>query len=152
VGLTAANSTEFEPHAQYPIIAMASEWLDKSGKVEKRDENSDLGGTMRLGAQDCALVENSLAAKIYGKNVITERHRHRYEVNNKLLEQLTSHGLCVSGISTGKEQLVEMIELPKHKWFVACQFHPEFTSSPKDGHPLFISFIRAALDLSATLF
>lgn len=152
VGLTDANSTEFDQNAKYPIIAMANEWLDKSGRVEKRDENSDLGGTMRLGAQDCDLVKGSLAEKIYGKSTITERHRHRYEVNNKLLDKLTGNGLCVSGVSTGAEKLVEMIELPNHKWFVACQFHPEFTSNPKAGHPLFISFIEAALGPSNTLF
>lgn len=144
VGLTGANSTEFDKSSEYPVIAMVNEWLDKSGRIEKRDENSDLGGTMRLGAQDCNLVKNSLAEKIYGASMITERHRHRYEVNNELLNTLTDKGLFVSGISTGAEKLVEMIELPKHKWFVACQFHPEFTSNPKSGHPLFISFIQAA--------
>lgn len=144
VGLAGANSTEFDKNSEYPVIAMVGEWLDKSGKVEKRDENSDLGGTMRLGTQDCVLVKDSLAEKIYGTHVIAERHRHRYEVNNKLLDQLTAKGLFVSGLSTGAENLVEMIELPKHKWFVACQFHPEFTSNPKIGHPLFISFIQAA--------
>ena len=144
VGLTGANSTEFDKNTKYPVIAMASEWLDKSGKLEKRDENSDLGGTMRLGAQDCQLIAGSRARSIYGKDIITERHRHRYEVNNLFLEKLANKGLTVSGLSVGSEQLVEMIELKEHKWFVACQFHPEFTSNPKAGHPLFISFIQAA--------
>lgn len=152
VGMHDANSTEFDKKAEYPVIAMADEWLDKNGKLERRDENSDMGGTMRLGAQDCLLKEGSIARQIYGADVIAERHRHRYEVNNELLGKLTEKGLIVSGISAGSEQLVEMIELKDHKWFVACQFHPEFTSNPKVGHPLFISFIKAALGPSNTLF
>lgn len=151
-GMEDANSTEFDKKTSHPVIAMANEWLDKSGKLEKRDENSDLGGTMRLGAQDCLLKDGSIARQIYGTDKISERHRHRYEVNNDLLETLVDKGLVVSGISAGAEQLVEMIELKDHKWFVACQFHPEFTSNPKIGHPLFISFIKAALGSSNTLF
>ena len=146
VGLAQANSTEFDDKTQYPVIAMVSEWLDRSGKIELRSADSDLGGTMRLGAQECKLDPSSLARKVYGADTIVERHRHRYEVNNKLLDQLTAKGLQVSGVSCGAEKLVEMIELPGHKWFIGCQFHPEFTSNPKTGHPLFISYINAALN------
>ncbi|MFN8769343.1 MAG: CTP synthase [Neisseriaceae bacterium] len=145
VGLKMANSTEFDAQTSEPVIAMVSEWEDKTGKIEKRDESTNLGGTMRLGLQSCKLSPSSLAYKIYQKEVINERHRHRYEVNNKYVDQLVTGGLSVSGLSTGREQLVEMIELDKHPWFLACQFHPEFTSNPKDGHPLFISFVKAAL-------
>jgi CTP synthase len=145
VGLTHADSTEFNENTKDPVIAMISEWEDKTGKIEKRDASANLGGTMRLGAQDCKLVPGSLASRIYGTDKIHERHRHRYEVNNKYIKQLTDNGLVISGLSTGHEQLVEMVELPIHPWFIACQFHPEFTSNPKTGHPLFISFVNAAL-------
>lgn len=138
-----ANSTEFDADTQYPVVALVTEWVSHAGQVEKRSESSDKGGTMRLGAQACRLVNDSLAHRIYGKDVITERHRHRYEVNNDLLPQLTAAGLIVSGFSY-KDDLVEMIELADHPWFVACQFHPEFTSTPRDGHPLFARFVQAA--------
>lgn len=145
-GFADANSTEFDSNSSFPIIGMIDEWEDKSGNLETRDENTDLGGTMRLGAQDCNLVEGSLAAKIYGTSSIHERHRHRYEVNNSLIGKLVDNGLVISGTSTGREQLVETIELPNHQWFFACQFHPEFTSNPRYGHPLFSSFVHAALE------
>src|SRR3990167_7309761 len=140
-----ANSSEFDKETPFPIIALVSEWMDQSGKIEKRDEKSHFGGTMRLGAQDCHLVDNTLAKKIYDKKIIAERHRHRYEVNNQLLPQLEKVGLIVSSRST-ENNLVEMIELKDHPWFVASQFHPEFTSNPRDGHPLFTAFIKAALE------
>lgn len=139
-----ANSTEFDAQTSHPVIALVSEWIDRSGKIEKRDEKSDLGGTMRLGAQDCHVLNNTLVKKCYGKSVIAERHRHRYEVNNKLLPQLEKAGLLVSS-RTKENNLVETIEIQNHPWFVACQFHPEFTSNPRDGHPLFTGFIEAAL-------
>ena len=150
VGMAGAHSTEFEKRTPYPVIGLITEWQDASGKTEKRDENSDLGGTMRLGGQICKLVEGSLAKEIYGKTEIVERHRHRYEVNNTLLGELESKGLIVAGRAPGTD-LCEMIELPKdvHPWFVGCQFHPEFTSSPRFGHPLFTSFVRAAIDNKA---
>lgn len=138
-----ANSTEFERDTPYPVVAMISEWLDATGKRETRNENSDIGGTMRLGAQNCVLAPDSRTRKLYGKDVIVERHRHRYEVNNQLLPQLETAGLKVVGRSEDG-RLVEMIELPNHPWFIACQFHPEFTSTPRDGHPLFISLVQAA--------
>ena len=140
-----ANSTEFDIKTQQPVIAMISEWEDHSGKLEKRDASTGLGGTMRLGAQKCKLIHDTLAHKVYGQDVIQERHRHRYEVNSKYIKQLTENGLCISGLSVGHEHLVEMIELNDHPWFIACQFHPEFTSNPKTGHPLFIAFVNAAL-------
>ncbi len=145
-GMAGAHSTEFDPHTPYPVIGLITEWLDREGKFEKRDENSDLGGTMRLGGQLCRLTEGSLARQIYGKPEIMERHRHRYEVNNHLLDQLEAKGLRVSGRAPGTE-LCEMIELPAsdHPWFVGCQFHPEFTSNPRIGHPLFIAYVKAAL-------
>ncbi len=141
-GMKEANSTEFDPLTPYPVIALVSEWTNAVGEVEVRTEHSDKGGTMRLGGQVCQLTPGSLVEKLYGKNEIIERHRHRYEVNNLLLPQITSAGLCVSGRS--QDNLVEMIELPDHPWFVGCQFHPEFTSTPRDGHPLFNGFIEAA--------
>ncbi len=144
-GYADANSTEFSQTSSYPVIGMIEEWEDKSGSVETRDENTDLGGTMRLGAQDCELVAGSLAANIYGANKIHERHRHRYEVNNSLIDNLVNAGLVVSGTSLGREKLVETVELPNHPWFFGCQFHPEFTSNPRHGHPLFSSFVNAAL-------
>jgi CTP synthase len=144
-GLENANSTEFNPESPHPIVGLITEWKDASGKLEKRDENSDLGGTMRLGAQKCPIESGTLAEKIYGKEV-NERHRHRYEVNNNYVEQLKAAGLVVSA-RTPTEQLCEMVELPQdvHPWFVACQFHPEFTSNPRAGHPLFKAYVEAAI-------
>ena len=144
LGLTLANSTEFDQLTPDPVIGLITEWKDSSGKIEQRDENSDLGGTMRLGAQQCHLVDGSLARDIYGSAQIIERHRHRYEVNNHYLEKLRQAGLTFGGLSEDKS-LVEMIEIPDHPWFVACQFHPEFTSTPRDGHPLFTRYIQAAV-------
>ncbi len=144
-GMTGANSTEFDLETSYPVVALIDEWVNHDGKIEKRDENSNMGGTMRLGAQECRLADDSLAARIYGSEVISERHRHRYEVNNHYLARLEKAGLRISGKSAGAEQLVETIELPDHRWFFACQFHPEFTSTPRDGHPLFKSFVEAAI-------
>jgi CTP synthase len=144
-GYADANSTEFSQTSSYPVIGMIEEWEDKSGSVETRDENTDMGGTMRLGAQDCELVTGSLAANVYGSNKIHERHRHRYEVNNSLIGNLVNAGLVISGTSLGREKLVETVELPNHSWFFGCQFHPEFTSNPRHGHPLFSAFVNAAL-------
>jgi CTP synthase len=137
-----ANSTEFDLNTPYPVVALVAEWTNQSGQVETRDENSDKGGTMRLGGQVCYLAESTLTQHLYGKHTITERHRHRYEVNNHLLPVVEKAGLKVSGRS--QDNLVEMIELSDHPWFVGCQFHPEFTSTPRDGHPLFTGFIEAA--------
>ncbi|HQT80761.1 MAG: CTP synthetase [Ferrovum sp. 37-45-19] len=142
--LTAAHSTEFEPTTPHPVIALITEFVNAKGSVEKRTSSSNLGGTMRLGGQSCILEEDSLARAIYQQELITERHRHRYEVNDFYLPQLTAAGLKISGKSSN-EGLCEMIELPSHPWFVACQFHPEFTSTPRAGHPLFSAFIQAAL-------
>jgi CTP synthase len=127
------------------VIALITEWQDRDGRVERRDLKSDLGGTMRLGGQECALEGGSLAAAVYGEERIIERHRHRYEVNNHYLPRLQEAGLRVSGLSA-REGLCEMIELPDHPWFVGCQFHPEFTSTPRAGHPLFKAFVEAALE------
>jgi len=138
-----ANSTEFDPTTKYPVIGLITEWMTKEGDIEKRDEYVDMGGTMRLGGQVCNLVPNTLAKKIYVEDNIMERHRHRYEVNGNLIGELEKAGLKVSGYSIDNK-LVEMIELPDHPWFIGCQFHPEFTSNPRDGHPLFSSFIEAA--------
>jgi CTP synthase len=140
-----ANSTEFNPDSPHPLVGLITEWQDADGKVEIRSEDSDLGGTMRLGAQKCPIEAGTLAAQIYGKEV-NERHRHRYEVNNHYVDQLKAAGLVISA-RTPTEQLCEMVELPQnfHPWFVACQFHPEFTSNPRTGHPLFKSYIEAAL-------
>jgi CTP synthase len=145
-GLADANSTEFNHNATHKLVGLIDEWQDASGKVEKRDENSDLGGTMRLGAQKCPVEPNTMAAEIYGKEV-NERHRHRYEVNNHYVEQLKEAGLVISA-RTPTEKLCEMIELPHsvHPWFLACQFHPEFTSNPRAGHPLFTAYVKAALN------
>jgi CTP synthase len=144
--MPAAHSTEFVPDTPFPVIGLITEWLDASGRIEKRSEDSDIGGTMRLGAQVCKLAEGSLAREIYGAAEITERHRHRYEVNNILLAKLEAKGLKVSGRAPGTD-LCEMVELPaaQHPWFVGCQFHPEFTSNPRQGHPLFTSYVKAAL-------
>ena len=139
-----ADSTEFNKGTKHPVIALITEWQDAKGKREKRNQASDLGGTMRLGGQECKLVEGSLVKSLYKKDKIVERHRHRYEFNNKYKDKLESIGMCISGHSADKE-LVEIIEIPKHPWFIGCQFHPEFTSTPRDGHPLFTSFIEAAL-------
>ena len=142
-----ANSTEFDANTPYPVIGLITEWLDSSGKRELRTEDSDLGGTMRLGAQDSHLAAGSMAQEVYGADVICERHRHRYEVNNNLIGDIQAAGLKVGGWS-GDDSLVETVELPEHRWFFACQFHPEFTSTPRDGHPLFTGFVKAALDFS----
>lgn len=143
-GLRGANTTENQRDTPYPVIALITEWRDRSGRVEQRDENSDLGGTMRLGAQDCHLAAESLVRQMYGKDVISERHRHRYEFNNNFRAILQEKGMRMAGLSTDGE-LVEIVELKDHPWFVACQFHPEFTSTPRDGHPLFQGFIAAGL-------
>ncbi|ATM98218.1 MULTISPECIES: glutamine hydrolyzing CTP synthase [Proteus] len=145
VGMEGANSTEFAPDCKYPVIALITEWRDENGNIEVRSDESDLGGTMRLGAQPCHLSGDSLVRTLYGKNTITERHRHRYEVNNLLLKRIEDAGLRIAGRSVDNK-LVEIIENPNHPWFVACQFHPEFTSTPRDGHPLFAGFVKAAFD------
>jgi CTP synthase len=141
-GMAQANSTEFDPNTAHPVIALVTEWTNQTGEREQRSDKSDIGGTMRLGGQRCMLEKGSLANKLYGKDEIIERHRHRFEVNNNLLPAIEKAGLKVSGRS--QDQLVELVELPNHPWFIGCQFHPEFTSTPRDGHPLFIQFIRAA--------
>ena len=138
-----ANSTEFDPNTKYPVVALITEWKDESGKVEKRSDKSDLGGTMRLGGQLCHLQKDSLVRKLYGKDDIVERHRHRYEVNNNLIKQITDAVLKIAGLSTDNK-LVEIVENPNHPWFIGVQFHPEFTSNPRSGHPLFTGFIKAA--------
>ncbi len=143
-GLRGANSTEFDRETPHPVFALITEWLDKDGSVELRDEKSDLGGTMRLGGQPCLLTEGTLVRDLYGTDTIVERHRHRYEFNNRFRYDLEEHGLVIAGVSAD-EKLVEMVELPHHPWFVGCQFHPEFTSTPRDGHPLFSGFIQAAV-------
>ncbi|MBC3930156.1 MAG: CTP synthase [Undibacterium curvum] len=144
-GLKMANSTEFDPETEQPVVALIDEWQNADGKVEKRDENSDLGGTMRLGAQTCAIKPDTLAAEIYG-TVVTERHRHRYEANNHYLERIEAAGLVVSS-RTASEDLCEIMELPRdvHPFYIGVQYHPEFKSTPRDGHPLFIAFAKAAL-------
>ena len=144
-GIAGANSTEFEPGCANPIVGLITEWKDASGTVEKRDAQSDLGGTMRLGAQRCPVYPDTLAASIYGTSV-NERHRHRFEVNNHLVPKLVAAGMIVSA-RTPTEALTEIVELPQsmHPWFVGVQFHPEFTSTPRDGHPLFIAYIKAAM-------
>jgi CTP synthase len=144
VGLKDANSTEFDASTPNRVVALITEWYDREGKVEKRNEESDLGGTMRLGSQRCPIKPGTMAAEIYGKDV-NERHRHRYEVNNRFVPQLEAGGLIISA-RTPSEDLPEMMELPRdmHPWFVGVQFHPEFTSTPRDGHPLFKAFVEAA--------
>lgn len=144
-GMPGAHSTEFDKETPYPVVGLITEWVDEAGNVEERSEKSDLGGTMRLGSQLCHLEEGSKAFDVYGSTTIYERHRHRYEVNNQLRPQIEKAGLKVSGLSADKS-LVEMIENPDHPWFVAAQFHPEFTSTPRDGHPLFSGFVKAAGD------
>lgn len=150
-GMTGAHSTEFNPDTPYPVIGLITEWRTRDGRVEKRDENSDIGGSMRLGGQECQLKKDSLAWRTYGADTITERHRHRYEVNSDYLPQLEQAGLRVSGLSMD-EDLCEIIELSEteHPWFLGCQFHPEFTSTPRQGHPLFKSFIKAAIDYAVS--
>jgi len=145
VDLKRANSTEFNPKTPHPVVALISEWKRQDGKIEHRDEASELGGTMRLGAQKSRIKKNTLAYDIYG-DYVNERHRHRYEVNNNYVKALSKAGLTISS-RTSREKLCEIVELPKksHPWFLGCQFHPEFTSNPKDAHPLFLSFLRAAL-------
>ncbi|MDY6942421.1 MAG: CTP synthase [Pseudomonadota bacterium] len=142
-GLNDAHSTEFNADTPYPVITLMKQWVKADGSVEYREANEDLGGTMRLGAQSCALAADSLAYRLYGASEISERHRHRFEFNNRYLDVLKEHGLKIAGTSAG-EQLVEIVELPDHPWFLGCQFHPEFTSTPRDGHPLFSGFIQAA--------
>ncbi|MBQ08454.1 MAG: CTP synthetase [Gammaproteobacteria bacterium] len=141
-----ANSTEFNQDTSAPVIAMITEWMNEDGSTENRDENSNLGGTMRLGAQECLFKKGTKAKTIYDAESIIERHRHRYEFNNTYREELENNGLIFSGFS--KDGLVEMIEIDDHPWFIGCQFHPEFTSSPLEGHPLFQSFIKAAVEYS----
>lgn len=145
--LKMANSTEFDAQTKYPVVGLISEWLDDEGSLERRDSNSNLGGTMRLGAQECVLEKGSLVRSLYKQDRIKERHRHRYEVNNNFIDKLSSKGLMVVGKSKDK-MLVEVIELKDHPWFVGCQFHPEFTSDPRGGHPLFSGFIKAAKNRS----
>jgi CTP synthase len=144
-GLDGANSTEFDAATPSPVVALITEWYDRAGHVEKRTEHSDLGGTMRLGAQRCPVKPGTKAASIYGSDV-NERHRHRYEVNNRFVPQLEAGGMLISA-RTPSEDLPEMMELSDdlHPWFVGVQFHPEFTSTPRDGHPLFKAFVEAAL-------
>ncbi|EOV8089875.1 MULTISPECIES: glutamine hydrolyzing CTP synthase [Providencia] len=138
-----ANSTEFKADCKFPVVALITEWRDEEGNLEVRSEESDLGGTMRVGGQPCHLVNGSLVREMYGSETIIERHRHRYEVNNLLLKRIEDAGLKIAGRSVDNK-LVEIIENPNHPWFVACQFHPEFTSTPRDGHPLFAGFVKAA--------
>jgi CTP synthase len=142
-GLEGAHSTEFRKEAKHPVIALITEWVEADGTVVTRDEKSDLGGTMRLGGQICHLQDDSTVRELYGKESIVERHRHRYEFNNNYRAPLSDAGLVFAGLSEDKS-LVEVVELPNHPWFVACQFHPEFTSTPRDGHPLFTGFVAAA--------
>jgi len=142
-GLDDANSTEFDPDTPHPVVALITEWTDRTGRIEVRTERSEIGGTMRLGAQRCPVFPGTLAERIYGAEV-NERHRHRYEVNNVYVPQLEAAGYRVSA-RTPSESLPEMMELPAHPFFVGVQFHPEFTSTPRGGHPLFTAFVRAAV-------
>jgi CTP synthase len=142
-GLGGANSTEFDPSAPHPVVALITEWQDREGKIEKRDTSSDLGGTMRKGAQRCPVRPGTRAHAIYG-DVVNERHRHRYEVNNVYVARLEEAGMVISA-RTPTENLPEIMELPSHPWFMGVQFHPEFTSTPRDGHPLFTSYLQAAI-------
>jgi CTP synthase len=143
-GMEGANSTEFDRESPYPVIALMTEWHQRDGSVEMRDEHSDLGGTMRLGGQECRLIPGTIARACYQEPIIVERHRHRYEFNNQLRDQLSEAGLVIAGVST-EDDLVEVVELAGHPWFLGCQFHPEFTSTPRDGHRLFTGFVNAAL-------
>ena len=140
--LEGAHSTEFDRSTPHPVIALITEWQDQKGTLEQRTETSEMGGTMRLGAQECRISRGSRAHQIYGADVIHERHRHRYEFNNRYLQKMMNAGLRFSGFS--RDGLVEIVELPNHPFFVACQYHPEFRSTPRDGHPLFTGFITAA--------
>jgi CTP synthase len=149
LALKGANSTEFDRATHHPVIALITEWQDLARGQQVRDEKSDLGGSMRLGAQEARLKPGTLVHALYGKESIYERHRHRYEFNNHYLDELTAAGLTFSGFSA--DGLVEFIELASHPWFVASQFHPEFTSTPRDGHPLFTGFVRAAREYRAAL-
>jgi CTP synthase len=142
-GLHNAHSTEFDRSTPHPVIALITEWLNSDGKLETRSENSQLGGTMRLGGQQCSLESGSRCRELYGKEVIVERHRHRYEFNNSYQDRIVTAGMKIAGRSIDG-RLVEIVEIPGHPWFVACQFHPEFTSTPRYGHPLFSGFIEAA--------
>ncbi|MFO1414328.1 MAG: CTP synthase [Burkholderiales bacterium] len=146
-GLADANSTEFDPDTPHPVVALITEWQNRDGSIERRSEVSDMGGTMRLGAQPCEVVPGSLAHRVYGATTVAERHRHRYEVNNHYLSRLEAAGLVVGARAKSPlaGDLVEMVEYPNHPWFFGCQFHPEFTSNPRRGHPLFVAFIKAAL-------
>ena len=146
LGFKNANSTEFNPKTKFPVIGLVTEWKDKSGNTEYRDDSSDLGGTMRLGGQTCILRKSSLSHRLYKDNKIIERHRHRYEFNPEYRKILNSNGMLISGTSADGK-LVEMIEIKNHPWFIGCQFHPEFTSNPRDGHPLFNNFVSKALKL-----
>ena len=147
VGLAGAHSAEISEKPEHPVIALITEWTDEEGTQEKRGEDSDLGGTMRLGEQACVINQGSLAERVYGTTVVRERHRHRYEVNNNYIADLEKAGLKIGGRSEDGE-LVEMVEIEDHPWFLACQFHPEFTSTPRQGHPLFIGFVEAGLQKS----
>ncbi|MCP1314619.1 MULTISPECIES: CTP synthase [unclassified Halomonas] len=147
-GWTDANSTEFTHDTKHPVVGLITEWINAEGKIELRDAASDLGGTMRLGGQVCHLKSGSRAREAYGSDEIVERHRHRFEVNNQFIDELEKAGLVISGKSVD-QSLVEMVELADHPWYVACQFHPEFTSTPRDGHPLFSGFVNAALEHKA---
>jgi len=144
-GMEGAQSTEFNRETPYPVIALITEWLNADGELEVRGDHSDMGGTMRLGGQECKLVEGSLTRDLYGNDTILERHRHRYEFNNQYIDRLEGAGLTFSGKSID-DKLVEIVEISDHPWFIGCQFHPEFTSTPRDGHPLFSGFVRAARD------
>jgi CTP synthase len=149
-GLKDADSTEFNKATPYPVIALITEWVNPDGSLEQRDEGTDLGGSMRLGAQDIRLRRESRVRAMYGKEVISERHRHRYEFNNTYMDPLQEAGLSIAG-KTLDGSLVEVVELPNHPWFVGCQFHPEFTSTPRDGHPLFTGFVEAANEFHDSL-
>ncbi|RLA08721.1 MAG: hypothetical protein DRQ54_04150, partial [Gammaproteobacteria bacterium] len=142
-GMPAAHSTEFDVETPDPVIAMITEWTNIDGSLEKREGKVDMGGTMRLGGQRCRLREGSMVREIYAKPEIVERHRHRYEFNPAYVDKLESAGLQLTGQSV-LDSLVEIVELPNHPWFLGCQYHPEFTSNPRDGHPLFTSFVTAA--------
>jgi CTP synthase len=143
-GLKGAHSTEFDPRTPHPVIALITEWKTAEGKIEVRTAQGDLGGTMRLGGYVCRLTPGSRTHAMYARDTIVERHRHRYEFNNNYRETLQQHGLAIAGTSEDGS-LVEVVELPDHPWFVGVQFHPEFTSTPRDGHPLFTGYIHAAL-------
>ncbi len=142
--LAGAHSTEFDPATPHPVIALITEWKTAEGSIENRAADGDVGGTMRLGGQPCKLAPDSYVARAYGTDLINERHRHRYEFNNTFMMELEAAGLRIAGRSIDGN-LVEIVEIPRHPWFVGCQFHPEFTSTPRDGHPLFTAFISAAL-------